>query len=61
MARVLDAASRRDFIYLVLLLALFGWSNAFVALAGVGAPVYLAFVLALAARERRALATPSTA
>jgi len=51
LARVLDSASRRDFIYLVLLLALFGKSNWFLLLAGLGAPVYFLLVLILALRE----------
>jgi phosphatidylglycerophosphate synthase len=49
LTRLLDSASRRDFIYLVILLALFGRSSWFVALAGIGAPVYFILVL-LAAR-----------
>lgn len=52
LARVLDSASRRDFIYLVLLLALFGRSNWFLTLAAVGAPIYFCLVLFVAARER---------
>jgi phosphatidylglycerophosphate synthase len=53
LARTLDAASRRDFIYLVVLLALAGKSSWFVLLAGIGAPVYCLLVVFLAARERR--------
>jgi phosphatidylglycerophosphate synthase len=49
LTRLLDSASRRDFIYLVILLALFGRSSWFVALAGIGAPVYF-FLVLLAAR-----------
>jgi 1L-myo-inositol 1-phosphate cytidylyltransferase / CDP-L-myo-inositol myo-inositolphosphotransferase len=49
LTRLLDSASRRDFIYLVILLALFGRSNWFLALAGIGAPIYFLLVL-LAAR-----------
>ena len=52
LARVLDAASRRDFIYLVLLLALAGKSHWFLLLAGLGAPIYFCLVVFLAARER---------
>jgi hypothetical protein len=52
LARVLDAASRRDFIYLVILLALFGKSNWFLLLAALGAPIYFCLVLFLAACER---------
>jgi 1L-myo-inositol 1-phosphate cytidylyltransferase / CDP-L-myo-inositol myo-inositolphosphotransferase len=51
LARLLDGASRRDFIYLVILLALFGRSNWFLVMAGMGAPIYFLLVL-LAARPR---------
>src|SRR5271163_686904 len=54
LARALDSAARRDFIYLVLALALFGKSNWFLLLAGMGAPIYFCLVLFLAARERLA-------
>ncbi len=50
---MLDAASRRDFIYLVVLLALAGKSNWFVLLDGIGAPIYCLLVVFLASRERR--------
>jgi phosphatidylglycerophosphate synthase len=52
LARMLDAASRRDFIYLVLILALVGRSNWFLLLAAIGAPIYFILVMLLAARER---------
>jgi len=52
LARMLDAASRRDFIYLVLVLALVGRSNWFLLLAAIGAPIYFFLVIFLAARER---------
>ena len=55
LARVLDAASRRDFIYLVVLLALFGKSNWFVLLAGLGAPIY--FCSCSSSRRASSLAT----
>ncbi len=45
LTRLLNSASRRDFIYLVILLALFGRSNWFLVLAGIGAPVYFLLVL----------------
>ena len=51
LTRLLDSASRRDFIYLVILLALFGRSNWFLVMAGIGAPIYLVLVL-LAARPQ---------
>jgi len=53
LAKALDAASRRDFIYLVVLLALFGRSNWFVLLAGIGAPIYCLMLVFLALREER--------
>jgi phosphatidylglycerophosphate synthase len=52
LARLLDAASRRDFIYLVIILALTGRSNWFLLLAALGAPIYFFLVIFLAARER---------
>ena len=52
LARLLDGASRRDFIYLVLILALFGKSSWFLVLAGIGAPVYLLLLVIVAWRER---------
>ena len=54
LTRLLDSASRRDFIYLVILLALFGRSNWFLVLAGIGAPVYFLLVL-FAARPQASL------
>jgi 1L-myo-inositol 1-phosphate cytidylyltransferase / CDP-L-myo-inositol myo-inositolphosphotransferase len=45
LTRLLDSASRRDFIYLVILLALFGRSNWFLVMAGIGAPIYFLLVL----------------
>ncbi len=54
LSRLLNSASRRDFIYLVILLALFGRSNWFLALAGIGAPIYF-FLVLLAARPQPTL------
>jgi phosphatidylglycerophosphate synthase len=54
LTRLLDSASRRDFIYLVILLALFGRSNWFLVMAGIGAPIYLVLVL-FAARPQTSL------
>ena len=51
LTRLLDSASRRDFIYLVILLALFGRSNWFLVMAGIGAPIYF-FLVLLAARPK---------
>jgi hypothetical protein len=52
LARMLDAASRRDFIYVVPLFALFGKSSWFLLLAAVGAPAFFLLLLCLALRER---------
>jgi phosphatidylglycerophosphate synthase len=52
LARLLDAASRRDFIYIVLILALLGKSNWFLLLAALGAPVFFFLLVSLAVRER---------
>ncbi len=55
---VLDALSRRDFVYLVLVLSVFGKANWFLALTAVGAPVFLLLVLWTANRDaqrRRAI------
>jgi 1L-myo-inositol 1-phosphate cytidylyltransferase / CDP-L-myo-inositol myo-inositolphosphotransferase len=54
LTRLLDSASRRDFIYLVILLALFGRSNWFLVMAGIGAPIYFILVL-FASRPRSSL------
>lgn len=50
-ARAADALSRRDFIYLVLALSLFGKADWFLALTAAGAPLY--FVLLFALDRRR--------
>ena len=61
LAQILDAASRRDFIYLVILLAIAGKSSWFVLLAGVGAPIYCLLVIAMSAFEARSDANPRAA
>jgi phosphatidylglycerophosphate synthase len=53
LAQLLDATSRRDFFYLVLVLALFGKSNWFLLLAALGAPIFFILLVFLAVRERR--------
>ena len=52
LAGMLDAASRRDFIYAVPIFALFGKSSWFLVLAAVGAPIFLFLLVVLAVRER---------
>jgi phosphatidylglycerophosphate synthase len=63
LARLLDALSRRDFIYLVVVCALFGKAAWFLVLAGLGAPIFLVLLFVLAARERvaPAVTTPTGA
>lgn len=62
LARLLDALSRRDFIYLVVALALFGKANWFLLLASLGAPTYFFLLVLLAVREHVAKTrTPSRA
>jgi len=51
-ARLLDSLSRRDFIYLVLALSFFGRADWFLILAALGAPIFFATLLFLAASER---------
>lgn len=58
LTKLLDDLSRRDFIYLVLALSLFGKAAWFLALAGVGAPIFLLLVLFVAWRERRSRTGP---
>jgi phosphatidylglycerophosphate synthase len=58
LGKVLDALSRRDFVYLVLVLSAFGKANWFLALTAVGAPVFLFLVVWTASRDaqrRRAI------
>ena len=45
LTKLLDDLSRRDFIYLVFGLSVFGKAHWFLALAGIGAPVFLLLVL----------------
>jgi phosphatidylglycerophosphate synthase len=53
LSRVADALSRRDFIYLVLILSAFGKARWFLVLAAIGAPVYFLVLTAIALAERR--------
>ena len=53
MSRVADELSRRDFIYLVLILSLFGKANWFLVMAAVGAPIFFLGLVALALAEER--------
>ena len=53
LSRVADAVSRRDFIYLVLILSAFGKAHWFVVLAAVGAPAFFLVLTVIASAERR--------
>jgi 1L-myo-inositol 1-phosphate cytidylyltransferase / CDP-L-myo-inositol myo-inositolphosphotransferase len=52
LSRILDGASRRDFIYAVPILAVFGKASWLLILAAVGGPTFLILLLVLIARER---------
>lgn len=52
LSRVMDAAARRDFIYAIPVIALFGKSSWFLVGAAVGAPIFFLLLIALALRER---------
>ncbi|HEY2797001.1 MAG TPA: CDP-alcohol phosphatidyltransferase family protein [Thermoanaerobaculia bacterium] len=58
-SRVADELSRRDFIYLVLILSAFGKAHWFLVMAAVGAPIYFLVLVGLALSERRGLAESS--
>jgi len=52
-SQVLDALSRRDFIYGVVVLALFGWVKYFLLLSAIGAPGFFFALIYLAFKESR--------
>ena len=52
-AKLLDALSRRDFIYGVVVLAIFGWVKYFLLLSAIGAPGFFVALVYLAIKERR--------
>jgi phosphatidylglycerophosphate synthase len=53
LSRLADALARRDFIYLVVVLAAFGKAHWFLVLAAVGSPAFFAVLLVVAALGRR--------
>jgi len=53
LSRVADELSRRDFIYLVLILSAFGKAHWFLVMAAVGAPIYFLVLVGIALGERR--------
>jgi len=61
LARLLDALSRRDFIYLIIAFALFGRADWFLLLTGLGAPIFFAAVVFLEMRQNAAKVTTASA
>ena len=53
-SRIADALSRRDFIYLVLILSAFGWADCFVVAAAFAVPAFFLALLVVAWNDRRA-------
>jgi hypothetical protein len=53
LAQVLDALARRDFIYLVMILALFGKAYWFLAPTAIGTPAFFVALLVMALGGRR--------
>ncbi len=53
LSRAADALSRRDFIYLVLILSAFGKAQWFLVLTAIGAPLYFLVLVGIALSERR--------
>lgn len=51
LGKMLDDLSRRDFIYLVFAMSVFGQAHWFVAMTGIGAPVFLILVIGLALKN----------
>jgi phosphatidylglycerophosphate synthase len=52
-SRLADALARRDFLYLLVVLAAFGKERWFLAMAALGSPIYFLLLLAIARAERR--------
>jgi hypothetical protein len=51
--RIADFLSRRDFIYLVVILSLFGHLDWFLILAGIGSPIFFMTLIWLYMKEKR--------
>jgi phosphatidylglycerophosphate synthase len=60
-SRVVDALSRRDFLYLVVILSAFHRERWFLALAAVGSPVYFLLLVVLARLNRGRRGAPAAA
>jgi phosphatidylglycerophosphate synthase len=59
LSRMADALARRDFIYLIVILAAFGKANWFLILAAVGAPAFFLVLVGMALAQRRQSPNPS--
>ncbi|HTY41103.1 MAG TPA: CDP-alcohol phosphatidyltransferase family protein [Thermoanaerobaculia bacterium] len=59
LSKVADAVSRRDFIYLILIMSAFGVADWFVVSSAVIIPVYFLALLAVAWNDRRAARSPA--
>ncbi len=53
LSKMLDDLSRRDFIYLVFAMSVVGQAHWFVAMTGIGAPIFLILVIVLAVKNAR--------
>jgi 1L-myo-inositol 1-phosphate cytidylyltransferase / CDP-L-myo-inositol myo-inositolphosphotransferase len=60
-SRVVDALARRDFLYLLVILAAFHRERLFLVLSAAGSPIYFLLLVGLARAERRKSASPARA
>jgi phosphatidylglycerophosphate synthase len=60
-SRVVDALARRDFLYLLVILAAFHRERLFLVLSAAGSPIYFLLLVGLARAERRKSAAPARA
>ena len=52
MSKLVDALTRRDFIYLIVALSIFGKASRFLVLAAVGTPIFLVLLLIIARTDK---------
>lgn len=55
LSNLMDSLARRDFIYLVVVLSVFGKASWFLALSAIGSPIYFGLMLWVARSERHAM------
>lgn len=53
LSKMMDDLSRRDFIYLVFAMSVIGQAHWFVAMTGIGAPIFLILIIGLAVKNAR--------